>query len=521
MNPFDRLDFKEAAQLTSEEALRRFQTLGFLWIRQPPLSSSTDDDSRTATLSVLQTIYQDHPEALERKWSVENCGNFEQETDLSPSVVLAAAADSEGSKATTTKDSIKTNCIDNNNLNRFYVSTILSRRHDKESIQTLERAALRPYYFDTTPPLLGQSRHKGGAWLFLGRNCDISTIKRTQSDHVSKKQKLALTNSTAKPLTGRAEHVDEVLHSGTWHVQLAGSKTWYLRPNPDANAWKEESSDGVPDLRQYLPDTTRSEKNMPHVQVQQSDGGQVRLCCHVQQGDFFVLNTRAWYHRTELPVNNNQYNSWSISMARDFNLPEPPLVCEDDVGQGEVILEEDDIPEHFPRTTEQDGRPIEANCALAEVFLEGDQDGTNSADGQEEDEDTESPIVLVALRDVRKGEPLVLQRGEEDVESDDESDDGMEEEDNAPESIDPRAIAKTVWEQGDIVLRGEEMPEELPLSLDPNCQRYEQNGTECVRCLRPIAISDVLTIAPDDGDDLGEFETVEVDLTSGEMQRDS
>ena len=524
MIPFDRLDVSEAAKLTSEEALRRFQNLGFLWIRQPPLSSS--DDSGAATLSALLKIFENRPEALERKWSVENCGNFEQETDLSPSVVLAAAAaNSPSSNETTTKDKIKTNCINNNinnNWNRFYVSTILSRRHDKESLQTLERDALQPYYFDTTPPLLGQSRHNGGTWLFLGRNCDTSITKKTQGEQqVSKKQKLALTNSSmAKPLIGRAEHVDEVMHSGTWHIQLAGSKTWYLRPNPDAHTWKDVSSDGVPNLRQYLPETARTENNnIPHVQVQQSDGGQVRLCCHVQQGDLFVLNTQAWYHRTELPVSHH-LNSWSISMAKDFNLPEPPLICKDDVGEGEVILEEEDIPERFPRTTEQDEKPMEANCALAEVSLEGNKDGSNSVDGQEEEEDIETTIVLVALRDVRKGEPLVLQRGEEEeYESDDEDGDGMEEEDNAPESIDPRAIAKKAWEQGEIVLTGEEIPEELPISLDPNCQRYEKYGAECVRCLRPIAFGDVLTLAPEDGDDLDDYETVEVDLTSGEMQR--
>jgi hypothetical protein len=38
-------------------------------------------------------------------------------------------------------------------------------------------------------------------------------------------------------MSGRAEHTDKVKHHGTWHVQLCGSKTWYIRPDPAAPEW--------------------------------------------------------------------------------------------------------------------------------------------------------------------------------------------------------------------------------------------------------------------------------------------
>ena len=126
MFPFDRIDADDAAKLTSEEALRRFQTLGFLWIRLPlaslPSTPSTSvanatESNSARTLKSLQAIYKDYPASLERKWSVENAGTVQNETDLSAAVILGGDNDSP------------------HQVDRCYVSTIVSRQKDKECLE--------------------------------------------------------------------------------------------------------------------------------------------------------------------------------------------------------------------------------------------------------------------------------------------------------------------------------------------------------------------------------------------------
>jgi hypothetical protein len=206
------------------------------------------------------------------------------------------------------------------------------------------------------------------------------------------------------------------------------------------------------------------------------------LKCSVQEGDLFVLDTRAWYHRTELPASGVN----SISIARDFFLPFS-LTSPRDVKQGEVILDEEDLPDDFGDISASKDA---SNCALVEV---------------EEDDEEEPRIVLIATKDISQGEELVLCQQEED-----------EEEENAPEGVDPRAIASQDWENGDIVLCAEEIPEDLPRSLDPNCTLEHSTEGVCVRSICSIATGDVYTLYPDSD---GEYEEVEVDLGTGEMKR--
>ena len=49
----------------------------------------------------------------------------------------------------------------------------------------------------------------GALWFFVGRN-----------------------PSGNSNLEGRLEHTDSISFDGTWHYQLSGSKTWFLRPTP-------------------------------------------------------------------------------------------------------------------------------------------------------------------------------------------------------------------------------------------------------------------------------------------------
>ena len=75
------------------------------------------------------------------------------------------------------------------------------------ALQVQHNAAILEQVLSNVPlRSIEKTRHGPAAWIFFGRNTD-----------------------GAGELAGRAEHTDAVAHSGTWHLQLAGSKVWYVR----------------------------------------------------------------------------------------------------------------------------------------------------------------------------------------------------------------------------------------------------------------------------------------------------
>jgi hypothetical protein len=115
-------------------------------------------------------------------------------------------------------------------------------------------------------------------------------------------------NMGAEAMKGRDEHIDQVYHSGTWHVQLAGTKVWNLRPNLDGE-WPSGSPPPIPSLR-----------------------------VEVKAGEIIMINTRLWFHATELPCTADARDQLSLSYARDFHIakegedvafPEPDMCNEE------------------------------------------------------------------------------------------------------------------------------------------------------------------------------------------------
>mmetsp|Transcript_14634 Transcript_14634/g.31204 ORF Transcript_14634/g.31204 Transcript_14634/m.31204 type:complete len:678 (-) Transcript_14634:130-2163(-) len=119
--------------------------------------------------------------------------------------------------------------------------------------------------FDTVFEDIYEIGEPSGTWLFLGHHgvrsvaaaagsasasgAGSASAGSTTTAAATKKKKrkrngtsettATATTTTAKTtntstLAGRAEHVDEVTHSGTYHVQIAGTKTWKIRPHPDS-----------------------------------------------------------------------------------------------------------------------------------------------------------------------------------------------------------------------------------------------------------------------------------------------
>lgn len=112
--------------------------------------------------------------------------------------------------------------------------------------------------------------HNASAWLFFGENND------------------------SRPMPGRPEHTDKMKHHGTWHVQVSGSKVWYLR----ATAELLEAAGASHDEGRDRP----------------------RHAVYCEAGDVLVVNTRLWWHSTELPslLTDAAGPRLSLSYARDF-----------------------------------------------------------------------------------------------------------------------------------------------------------------------------------------------------------
>jgi len=221
----------------------------------------------------------------------------------------------------------------------FYVSSIL-----QDDDTAMDK------FFDLVPFKIPEAlsvergvRHDDGVWLFMGNNPEYPDQGKGMKGKKRKK-------STASTITGRPEHKDDVEHSGTWHMQLMGYKTWFIRPTQDAQAWGRQppSLDTSPTASQSPTDHER------------------RLCLLVDQGDVLFLNTRLWWHQTALGPQSDE--GLSVSYARDFYLPgtlkseggEPkanvdgvhaPRACM----RGECVLKEEEIPEcDFPASEVHD-----------------------------------------------------------------------------------------------------------------------------------------------------------------------
>lgn len=104
-------------------------------------------------------------------------------------------------------------------------------------------------------------------------------------------------NQSFEPLQGRPEHTDQVVHDGTWHFQLAGSKVWRLRPTEE---WAATAGRG-------------------HRSARRSDEGTRPHCIRCDVGDILLLSTRDWWHATQIPPQTSA-SECSVSYAREFNL---------------------------------------------------------------------------------------------------------------------------------------------------------------------------------------------------------
>lgn len=168
------------------------------------------------------------------------------------------------------------------------------------------------------PPVLAavHAHHTPCIWVFVCHNTTAGAPPNAAGGRDSSNNGKYV---RAEPFRGRVEHIDAVQHSGTWHLQVSGTKTWKIRPNSrgdwaavrySCNGGSDSSSTNnsvVPHDDGDAPPTLKS--------------GLSHLTVVVEAGDVFVINTRLWFHQTHIDDTAAATEQVSFSYARDFYLP--------------------------------------------------------------------------------------------------------------------------------------------------------------------------------------------------------
>lgn len=222
----------EADELSAEQAAAIYFRDQLLWLRLP--AESRECCSRF-TLGTLAQQYAARPKLIAKNWSVENNPDHLSESCLEPGSVLGTAAKAKSKAKSEAKSEAKSKGGGPAADARWYVSTILQK--DKAGQAAfLERMPVVDH------PLMVDAETDDGIWLFVGSNPPLGRAdeaegsgrsedgkpkakKRRRSDR-EQEQEGEGEKQQGEPLAGRPEHVDDVTHDGTWHVQVSGTKTW-------------------------------------------------------------------------------------------------------------------------------------------------------------------------------------------------------------------------------------------------------------------------------------------------------
>lgn len=227
----DSVPIFDAQSITSEAALKYYCKNQILHVR-------TGQGEPLAPLQGLIAAFQKNPEAIQRHWTIENEGRG-------------------GSRPLTAHSFFSRKA---RFCGQFYVSSILQGTDGiaGDFLQTCPTQVL-PFVQDW-----GTFEHSLPVWVFVGFN------------------------SFSEAMQGRPEHTDDVQHSGTWHYQMAGTKTWFIRPHSEHRDWVGKA----PLLR---------------------DCTSLKLTCCA--GDILVINTRLWWHRTSISVTTSSPSKYDLLLS--------------------------------------------------------------------------------------------------------------------------------------------------------------------------------------------------------------
>ncbi len=399
-NP-DRKEFGETGLLSQETSAgrkrKRPETKESSW-------PSTLSTTHTQVNELIRETYESSSPKDKESWNVENRGKRKDVT--SPSKFLSCMMHSDSGSDDDGYCSFVLQDNSNDSVSRFTerMEGLVTKFYGEPTNGSKE---------NTLPHSLLHTTAKNSAktngevvptiaphyWIFLGRN-----------------------NDKAEWLSGRKEHTDSIEHDGTFHHQLVGGKLWKLRPTLELRQLCDEKHDtALLDSYEIL----------------------------VQEGDVLVINTRLWWHQTELPP------GWSVSYARDLYLepkgcaktnteeterdePDPESVSNREVSwasgfiaRGTTLVIADEIEDNdfsdldeydeddsiytryghlVPPTILRTHSASKANLKLVVLTNEqgAESDGSHSEKVANERPNETKQVALEALRDIQEGEEFIM-----------------------------------------------------------------------------------------------------------------
>ncbi len=256
-------------------------------------------------------------------------------------------------------------------------------------------------------------------WVFFGRN----PINDAEGKRIKPEP---------EPLDGRGEHTDSVSHDATWHYQLSGVKQWYLRPTEEllgsflelsasTNKGKQKDNNSCENSGfDIIVESWKKEEKEGNM----GEKTRLNICCN--KGDILVLNTRLWWHMTNLPVQptastDDNMSVPSVSYARDMYFRQTHgsenddqaenmtnldgLYASNDIEAGTIVFRESSMPNCELHRTKDN-----PNCEIIEL---------DCGEG-----------AVVSCRNIKAGEFFCI------MESDSEEGSGVEFEDEESENED-------------------------------------------------------------------------------------
>lgn len=326
-------------------------------------SSSTHHDHRLAFLNTILDTFNSATCKDQASWCIEN------------NEILKMNNNNSSTSPTTTTPLLASAFLSQSCTQNGYCSFVLQ----DDSTQSITKFTENHVEYPTMPlngdddsnsSLLSEDNHNifisQPYWLFVGRN------------------------NSANPMRGRSEHTDSIHHDGTFHHQVVGRKTWKIRPTDELRTMCDEMDLALLDCYVHT----------------------------VEEGDVFVMNTRLWWHQTEIPGVSSVAGTeggggggeqsgagLSISYARDIYLDgksQPKQGEEQEymssidgawatghIPKGTILFTEKDPP--MSRSKEKE----KANCEMFEI------------DDSDEDEGRVQ-LAVVTSKDIKEGEFFIL-----------------------------------------------------------------------------------------------------------------
>eukprot|EP00121_Abeoforma_whisleri_P009287 Awhi_evm2s8536 len=320
-------------------------------------------------MSGLRSLFNLHADAIKSRWNVENGG----ETSAIEQILLTDTQDDDDEEDKAKKRTHN----EKEELPRSDKPWYLSFVVNESTKPGILKDCLKLSPFETPRKVFPEEGegiiHSKNMWVFAGQNPE------------------------KEPMKGRPEHTDKISFSGTWHAQLSGSKTWKVRPC-EGGGWS------VP-----IPDIVI--ENEQEDEEEESDEGEIPesayLKVEVKAGSLLVINTKLWFHQTEIPCTQKKM---SVSIAREFVI-HSDSTCEIQPAEEEDDVDMDNQEDVWATSSIPEGHCIIENIEEPEQLANFRQSANPNLMFVEEG----SKRRLISIRGIEAGESMTLPFSEDEA----------------------------------------------------------------------------------------------------------